>query len=138
MIDSEFTKYALVLIDGDKIIYTASGAGLAPLWDCLEKFRDNGGRFTLFDKVVGLAAARLMVYSGIIEAVLTPLVSKPAKQFLEENGVRISADQVVANILRKDKSAICPGEVMAMGTENCDDYLAGVKAMLAGKRIKVL
>jgi len=87
-------------------------------------------KFTLFDKVVGLAAARLMVYSGIIEAVITPLVSQPAKQFLEENGVRISADEVVAHILRKDKSAICPGEIMAMGTDNRDDYLARVKAML--------
>ncbi len=131
MTHSEFTKYALVLMDGDKIIYTANGAGLAPLWDCLEKFRDSGGRFTLFDKVVGLAAARLMVYSGIIEAVRTPLASQPAKQFLEENGVRISADEVVAHIFRKDKSAICPGEIMAMGTENRDDYLARVKAMLA-------
>ncbi|PKN19622.1 MAG: hypothetical protein CVU71_04410 [Deltaproteobacteria bacterium HGW-Deltaproteobacteria-6] len=131
MINPELANCSLALIDGDKIIYTASGAGLAPLWECLEKFRDSGGRFTLFDKVVGLAAARLIVYSGIIESVLTPLASQPAKQFLEENGVRISADQVVANILRKDKSAICPGEIMAMGTDNRDDYLAGVKAMLA-------
>jgi len=136
MSNSEFTKYSLALIDGDKIIYTASGAGLVPLWDCLEKYRNSGGQFTLFDKVVGLAAARLIVYSGIIEAVRTPLVSQPAKQFLEENGVGISADQVVANILRKDKSAICPGEIMAMSTDNRDDYLAKVKAMLAVSRAK--
>jgi hypothetical protein len=61
MTHSEFPKYALALMDGDKIIHTASGAGLLPLWECLEKFRDSRGQFTLFDKVVGLAAARLMV-----------------------------------------------------------------------------
>jgi hypothetical protein len=129
MLKPDFTKYSLALVQGDKIIYSAGGSGLTPLWDCLEKYRQSKDKFILFDKVIGLAAARLVVYSGIIAAIHTRLISQPAKQLLKENKIRIEAEEIVANILRKDKSAVCPGEVIALNTDDQNVFLAKILAM---------
>ncbi len=74
MLKPDFTKYSLALIQGDKIIYSSQSNGLKPLWDCLEKYRQAKGKFILFDKVMGLAAAKLIVYSKIISEIQTLLV----------------------------------------------------------------
>ncbi len=129
MLNPDFTKYSLALVRGDEIIYSSDGSGIAPLWDCLEKYKLAKDKFILFDKVIGLAAARLIVYSGIIAAIHTSLVSQPANKFLEENKVKIDADEVVANILRKDKSAVCPGEIIALNTDDQEAFLAKLAAM---------
>ena len=129
MLKPDFTKYSLALVGGDKIIYSSDGSGLKPLWDCLDKYRQSKDKFILFDKVIGLAAARLIVYSGIIAAIHTGLISQPAKQFLKENKIKIKADEIVANILRKDKSAVCPGEIIAITTDDQNAFLAKIKAM---------
>jgi hypothetical protein len=129
----DFTKYSLALVQGDKIIYSSDGLGLKPLWDCLEKHRQEKDKFILLDKIIGLAAARLIVYSGIIAAVRTSLISQPAKQLLQENKITIEADEVVANILRKDKSAICPGEMIALNTDDRNVFLTKITAMFSGR-----
>ena len=132
MLKPDFTKYSQALVQGDKIIYSSDGCGLKPLWDCLEKYRQSKDKFILFDKVIGLAAARLVVYSGIIAAIHTGLISQPAKQFLKENKVKVEADEIVANILRKDKSAVCPGEIIALNTDDQHAFLAKIIAMFRG------
>jgi len=48
----------------------------------LEKFQGKSG-LILHDKVIGLAAARLIVYSGVIAEIVTRVASLPAKKFLE-------------------------------------------------------
>jgi hypothetical protein len=96
------------------------------VWKNTGKLKIN---FILFDKVIGLAAARLVVYSGIIAAIHTRLISQPAKQLLKENSIKIEADEIVANILRKDKSAVCPGEIIALNT---DGDLCTTKFILPG------
>jgi hypothetical protein len=131
MLIPDFTKYSLALVQGDKIVYSSDGSGIKPLWDCLEKYRQSKDKFILFDKVIGLAAARLVVYSGIITAIHTRLISQPARKLLQENKVKIEADEIVANILRKDKSAICPGEIIALNTDDQNDFLAKISAMIS-------
>jgi hypothetical protein len=132
MLKPDFNKYSLALVQGDKIVYSSESSGLKPLWDCLEKYRQSKDKFILFDKVIGLAAARLVVYSGIIEVIHTRLISQPAKQFLKENKIKIKADEIVANILRKDKSAVCPGEIIALNTDDQQEFSAKVAAMISG------
>jgi hypothetical protein len=132
MLKPDFNKYSLALVQGDEIVYSSDSSGLKPLWDCLEKYRQSKDKFILFDKVIGLAAARLVVYSGIIEVIHTRLISQPAKQFLKENKIKIKADEIVANILRKDKSAVCPGEIIALNTDDQHVFFAKITAMFRG------
>jgi hypothetical protein len=130
MLIPDFTRYSLALLEGEKLIYSACGGGLRPLWDALEKFQGKSG-LILHDKVIGLAAARLIVNSGMIAEIFTRVASLPAKQFLENNGVALTAFDVAANILTQDKSAVCPGEVIALNTSDPDAFLQKIKAMMA-------
>ncbi len=130
MLIPDFTRYSLALLEGEKLLYSACGGGLRPLWDALEKFRGKSG-LILHDKVIGLAAARLIVNSGMIAEIFTRVASLPAKQFLENNGVALTAFDVAANILTQDKSAVCPGEVIALNTSDQDAFLQKIKAMMA-------
>lgn len=130
MLIPDFTRYSLALLEGEKLIYSACGGGLRPLWDALKKFQGKSG-LILHDKVIGLAAARLIVQSGMIARIFTKVASLPAKQFLENNGVALTAFDVAANILTQDKSAVCPGEVIALNTSDPDAFLQKIKVMLA-------
>ena len=130
MLIPDFTRYSLALLEGEKLIYSAYGGGLRPLWDALERFQGKSG-LILHDKVIGLAAARLIFQSGMIAAIFTRVASLPAKQFLENNGVALTAFDVAANILTQDKSTLCPGEVIALNTSDPDAFLQKIKAMMA-------
>jgi hypothetical protein len=131
MLKVDFNKYSLALIQGDKIIFSSDRHGLRPLMDCLENYSQVKEKLTLHDKVIGLAAAKLIVYSGIISEVHTPLASKPAKKFLEENGVKFYAKEIVANILKKDQSSICPSEIVALNTAEPDAFCKQIMALLS-------
>ena len=129
MLIPDFTQYSLALFENEKLIYSSDGGGLRPLWDALEKFRDRSG-LSLYDKVMGLAAARLIVLSGIIAEIFTMVASIPAKEFLEETGIRLTAVEFSANILTKDKSAVCPGELIALETVDPDAFFRQISALL--------
>ena len=139
MLIPDFTRYSLALVEGDTIIYSSQGVGLRPLWDALKKFQDRSG-LVLHDKVTGLAAARLIVYSDMITGVFTKVASEPARRFLQENGIALSADGVAANILTRDQNAVCPGEVIAMNTDDPDVFLRKIRAMLdaAGSSLQTI
>jgi len=124
----DFSKYSLALYEGNCLIFSSRSRGLRPLIESLEKFNTKSG-LILHDKVIGLAAAKFIVYSGIIKEVVTGVASIPAKKYLEEKGIIIRALNVTANIMTGDKSAICPGEVIALNTENIDDFISKIKTM---------
>lgn len=136
MLIPDFTRYSLALLEGERLIYSARGGGLRPLWEALEKFQGKSG-LILHDKVIGLAAARLIVRSGIIAEIITRVASWPARQFLEDNGVALRASEVVDNILTQDKSAVCPGEVIALKTSDPEEFLQRMKAMLANPMVRL-
>ncbi len=131
MLKPDFTRYSLALVEDDKIIFSSEEHGLKPLWDCLENYRHEKKSLLLHDKVMGLAAAKLVSYSGIISAIQTLLVSQPAKKHLKKNRIKIEAETTVANILAKDRRSICPGEIIALSTDEPDDFCAKIKNMLA-------
>lgn len=130
MLKPDFTKYSLALVQGDKIIFFSQANGLKPLWNCLENYRGAKDKFILFDKVIGLAAAKLVVYSGIISQIQTLLVSQPAKKFLEDSSISIKAKNTVDNILTKDRQSICPGEIIALNTDTPKNFQTKIASML--------
>ena len=80
MLMPDFTRYSLALLEGGQMLYCAGGGGLRPLWDALEKFQGRSG-LILHDKVIGLAAAMLIVRSGIVVEIHTKVASRPAVDF---------------------------------------------------------
>ncbi len=129
MLIPDFTRYSLALLEGGQIIHCAGGGGLRPLWDALEKFQGRSG-LILHDKVIGLAAAMLIVRSGIISEIHTKVASRPAEEFLEKNGMILHAAEVTANILTRDQSAVCPGEIIALGCSDTGEFMKSIRDFL--------
>ena len=63
----------------------------------------------VFDKIVGLAAAKLLVYGNVAE-VLTPTISRDAKKYLQKNEVKLNFKKEVKNILNCHGNDLCPME----------------------------
>ena len=75
----DLSKYSLALIKNDKIIFSSTHSGLRPLVELVKKGLKGD---LLFDKVVGLAAAKLIVYGNVADAITTTTISKPASPHL--------------------------------------------------------
>ncbi len=129
----DFRAYSLALIHAGAIVHSSQGRGIMPLVTCLETYGGGYENCTLHDKVIGLAAAKLAVYSGIISSVVTEVASESAADFLEEKGIALTAGTIVANILTSDHSAACPGEVIAQGVDDYESLVTQLRAMLREK-----
>jgi len=133
MLTPDFSKYSLALFEEKRLIFSSTDAGLRPLFESLDRYAGKTG-LILYDKVIGLAAAKLIVYTAIIAEVIAGVASVPAKKFLEDNNIVISARHVVPNIMTRDRSAVCPGEVIALNTEASADFIRQLKTMLENQR----
>ena len=107
----DFSIYSLALFENGKIVYSSNHSGLRPLVLCLSKYKE--GPYELHDKVIGLAAAKLIVNSNVIKTLKTNLISKPALDYLK-GLLELDYRELVENILTKDKTDICPMEKKAI------------------------
>jgi hypothetical protein len=118
----DFSKYSLALYHQESRIFSSQNHGLRPLVECITECKGKYQNCTLHDKVVGLAAARIIVSSGIISCVITPVASKQGRVVLMENNIALLADKVVENILNNDGTAICPMEKRALAYEDNNNF----------------
>lgn len=130
MTKPDFHDYSLAMFCGGRRVFTSSEPGLKPLVEWLEIYRGKYQGCLLHDKVAGLAAAKLIVYSGLISEVVTGVSSAPAKSFLLDHGVPVSAALLVDNIMTRDGTAICPGEVIALETDDREEFLTRICRMV--------
>ena len=130
MTKPDFQDYSLAMFCGGRRVFTSREPGLKPLVEWMEIFRGKYQGCLLHDKVVGLAAAKLIVYSGLISEVITGVSSAPAKSFLFDHGIPVSAALHVDNIMTRDGTAICPREVIAMETDDRDEFLVRIYRMV--------
>ena len=79
------------------------------------------------DKMVGKAAASLMVAGGVRE-VYTNLICRSALEVFRKAGIAVHAKQVVEQILNRDRSGQCPIDALLNETddvEQCVEILQG-------------
>ena len=81
------------------------------------------------DRVIGRGAALLLVL-GRVERVYARLISSQAIQVLQEVGIRIDYDKVVANILNQEGTDICPVEKLTMNITQPDLAFRKIKEFL--------
>ena len=114
----DFTKYSLALIKEDKIIFSSDKSGLRPLIERINEFNDENN-CTLHDKVIGLAAAKLILNSNIIKEIKTNVISQPALDYLKDK-ISVKYETVTKNILNKEKTSVCPMELKAIELSDKD------------------
>ena len=116
----DFSLYSLAVVKDDNIIYKDDGRSLTPLISCIKN--NSFSDCILFDCVIGLAAARLIIHSKMFVEVFTDLASEKAVSLLKQNNMPINAKKIVPNILRKDGKGICPMELKALDMSNKDFF----------------
>lgn len=86
---------------------------------------------TVADKRVGKAAASLLII-GKVKTVYTPLVSTPAREMLEQAGIRVHAQEEIPLMVNRDGTDLCPMEsklLHAKTAEECVTILRGGQAI---------
>ena len=110
--DIEIAKDSLsghsIALVKDGEILTDDKRGIAPMLGFMSEKRNLCG-YSVADKIVGKAAASLFVLAGIKEA-YAEIVSKCAKDYLQEHSVRFSYGLLVDKIINRRGTGICPME----------------------------
>jgi len=127
MITPDFSKYALALIYEGNIVYSSKNQGIAPLVECIEACASRYRNCRLHDKVIGLAAAKLVVASRMITAVFAGVSSQPAAEFLKKSNIPMESLLTVPHIMALDGISICPMEQRAMATEDTDLFFTQMR-----------
>lgn len=116
--------YTCVLCRGDAV-HTATARGVRPLVDWLDSGLDLRG-FSAADKVVGRATAFLYVLLGV-RAVHAPVMSTPAREALEANGITALCDREVPGIINRRGDGQCPFEEAVLGITDPMEALSAIR-----------
>lgn len=123
-----------LVVSKDGAMETYVGGGVKPLLQLFDSSPQTLKGADVADKVVGKAAASIMVVSGV-KSVYTPLISEPARQLLSAYNIPVSYEHMVPNILNRQQSDLCPMEqatkFAATPTEAVAAIREAIKRMMA-------
>jgi hypothetical protein len=111
---AEFVKSgdSLQVYKDDNLVYASREKMLLPLLKYIKAYATKYQQVTIFDKIVGNAAALLLVLADCRQ-VYSPLASESALKTLNEHGIVYQIDQVVPYIQKPGTGKICPMEKMS-------------------------
>ena len=107
--------YTCVFRKGEREL-TDTRRGVLPLLELLKSGEDFGG-YSVADKVVGKASALLYCLLNV-KRVYAPIISRPALEVLERQGIACEYDQLVPGIRNRTGTGPCP---MEAATANISD-----------------
>jgi hypothetical protein len=110
-------------------LWRSSASGLRPLVEAVLTVGEGLRGATAYDKVVGLASAKLLVYAGVRE-VETDVASAPAVRYAECAGLRLRAVVVTPGILNRERTGLCPMEELALEVESPEAFLRAIARRL--------
>jgi hypothetical protein len=131
MLTPDFTRYSLALFHGGRMVYSSEKGGLRPLVECIRACRGRFSGCELHDRAIGLAAAKLVVSSGMFGRIVTRRASARAVAFLEGYSVPLTADEVVPLILNRERTAPCLMEQKAEATEDPEAFFREISAFFS-------
>jgi hypothetical protein len=118
----------LRVYSNDTLIFSSRKERLLPLLDYLEKFADSNEGILMFDKVVGNAAALLMIEARCGE-VYSPIGSELAAKSLQTNNIQYYFNNTVPYIQRASSAEMCPMEELSL-CKSPAEFLIALKACM--------
>lgn len=122
-------NYTCVVVSKGVVCYTSVEKGIKPLMLPLMQDKNIFNNMVLADKIIGKAAALLVIYSGITK-VYADTISSEAKKIFEKNNVQYEYQVEVPCILNRDKTSICPIEKLVEKIDSPDDAYNEIKEFL--------
>jgi len=100
---------SLVIAKKGKVLFETQAQGISGLLEAIKKIEKNIRASSVADRIVGRAAALLLVYSGVV-AVFAVTVSDSGIEVLKDHSISNEFEKQVPNILNREKSDVCPFE----------------------------
>ncbi len=121
--------YSCVVRNGEDV-RTFTKRGVADLFELLTTKPDFLQGSSIADKVIGKGAAALMVKGGV-QRVYADVISQSALDLLRNAGVDVSYSDVVAHIINRAGTGMCPVEQRCLPLSEIDDMVAAIRDFIA-------
>lgn len=118
--------YTCVIVKNGKIVLTSYERGARPILNAVLEHGDGLAGAVIADKVIGRAAALLAAHAGIKE-IYTHVLSEKGKGVLEEYGIAYYCNKLVASVLNRDKSDLCPLEKLTSDITSPEQAVLAIK-----------
>lgn len=125
--------YSCVIMNKSEV-RTFKRRGVADLYDLLLTDKAFLQGATVTDKVIGKAAASLMMLGGV-KRVYGAVISEPALDMLNDAGVRTEYLTKVPFIENREKTGWCPLEAACCGIEHPEDIYPIIENFFNGMRV---
>ena len=122
------TNNLSLLVRNRGVTTTHANRGVQDLLTLLNEQPERLRGAVVADKMIGKAAAALMIEGGV-QAVYTNLICTPARELLEQAGVKVVAAEEVPMILNRDRSGQCPIDSRLNEAQTADECVAILRAM---------
>ncbi|HUV54826.1 MAG TPA: DUF1893 domain-containing protein [Candidatus Krumholzibacteriaceae bacterium] len=123
------TGNSLMIYKDGRLIFQSASKGIRPHLEAIEDHGEALRGTLMVDKIVGRAAALLILYSEAAE-VHAQVLSRPGKQVLDQHGLTTTYEELVDHIKMRDGSIYCPFERMVQDVSDpAEAYAAIVEKM---------
>lgn len=113
-------NHTLVIYKNNASVITSNDRGVNSLIKLIEEDKSQLSGSLIADKVIGKAAALLMIYAGVKE-IYAPIISKPALQTLLKHNVKVYYDKEVERIINRKGDGLCPMETLCLDIEKPEE-----------------
>ena len=111
---------SLMVYKEGELIFESDLGGIRPHLKAIDELGRQLEGTLMVDKILGRAAAFLVIYSKAAEAI-TNIVSSPGKQVLDAHNMKFSYREEVPHIKMENGVIYCPFERMVQGIDDPDD-----------------
>ena len=118
----------LVIVKHGKVIFETHKQGISGFLQAIDEQKRSLIGASAADKIVGVAAATLCVYSGLV-SIFALTISEAGIRVLEDNNIACVFQSTVTNILNRNKTDVCPFEKLAMASGSPDDAYVQLKSL---------
>lgn len=109
-------KHTLAIYKNGKIKYY-NQRNLKPVFLALEDFNNDFKDCYIVDRRISKASAILFAY-GNAKNIITPIMTKSAQEFFNQNGINYTTNEIADSVLDKNSKIKCPLEKSVLNTDN--------------------
>jgi hypothetical protein len=107
----------LMVYEEGAMIFQSQSKGIRPHLEAIDELGSRLRGTLMVDKIVGRAAALLILYSGAVE-VHTGVISRGGRDVLNHAGVKLLYKEETEHIKMVDGRIYCPFEAMVQGIDD--------------------
>ena len=119
-------EYSIVVVKENEIVYKSEIKGLQSLISLYKNDENTLENSSIADKVIGRAAALILVDSNIKE-VYADLISENAIDILDKSDIPYEYKSQVTEIRNRDNTGMCPMEELSLKCVSADELIEKIE-----------